>query len=71
MPTLDLHGFRVDDVYDALDRFIRDAEAKGHERVRIITGKGTGKVRDKAMEYLRIAHYAPKAENEGSFWIAI
>jgi DNA-nicking Smr family endonuclease len=71
LPTLDLHGFLVDDVYDAIDRFLRDAEKKGHARVRIITGKGSGKVRAKTLEYLKIGHFEPKIENEGSFLVAI
>jgi dsDNA-specific endonuclease/ATPase MutS2 len=73
LPTLDLHGYVVDDVFDALDRFLRTAEERGHPWVRIITGKGTGKVRAKTLEYLKLAHYKPQPEphNEGSFVVAI
>ena len=69
LPVIDLHGFRVDDVYDALDKFLRKSEASGAIKVRIITGKGTGKVREKAFEYLKAANYVPKQENEGSYLV--
>ncbi len=71
LPTLDLHGYLVDDVYDALDLFLRNSEKKGHSRVRIITGIGSGKVRAKTLEYLKTARYTPQKENEGSFLVVI
>lgn len=70
-PTLDLHGYRVEEVYDALDQFLRKSESQGHARVRIITGKGTGKVKAKTLEYLKTAHYQPQLENEGSFLVVL
>ena len=60
--SLDLHGFKTDEVFDALDKFIRRAETGGHHRVRIIHGKGTGKVKEKVMEYLRMAGHSGKPE---------
>ncbi|MGK5086779.1 Smr/MutS family protein [Bdellovibrionota bacterium FG-2] len=71
VPTLDLHGFLVDEVYDAIDHFLRDSERKGHARVRIITGKGSGKVRAETLSYLKTAHYNPQQENEGSFLVVL
>lgn len=71
LPTLDLHGYLVEEVYDAVDSFLRKSEAQGHQRVRIITGKGSGKVRAKTLEYLKTAHYQPQTENEGSFIIVL
>lgn len=72
-PTLDLHGVTVDEVFDLLDRFLRKAEGKV-TAVRIIHGKGTGKVKEKALEYCRLTGYSPKADkgengqaNPGSF----
>jgi DNA-nicking Smr family endonuclease len=74
IPSLDLHGFKVEQVYDAIDRFLRQAEAGGAVKVRIITGIGTGKVKEKALAYLREANYSAKADvmgngqtNDGSF----
>lgn len=55
MPTLDLHGFKKDDVYDAVDRFIM----KHHSgpRVRIMPGKGEGIVRNELIRYLKQGGY--------------
>jgi hypothetical protein len=74
IPSLDLHGALVDEVFDLMDRFLRGAEANGADRVRIIHGKGTGKVKDKALEYCRLSGHVPKPDtgdgiftNPGSF----
>jgi len=56
VPTLDLHGFKTDEVFDAVEAFLnKHASAK---QVRIMPGKGTGKVKAKVVEYLRLAHYS-------------
>ncbi len=68
IPFLDLHGAVVDEVFDLIDRFLRREEAKGADRVRIIHGKGTGKVKEKALEYCRISGHVPKPDTgEGIF----
>lgn len=74
VPTLDLHGAVVDDVFDLMDRFLRSAEAAGQPLVRIIHGRGKGKVREKALEYCRLAGHEPEQDksdglhsNPGSF----
>ncbi|MBX3021870.1 MAG: Smr/MutS family protein [Bdellovibrionales bacterium] len=54
-PTLDLHGFKTDDVFDAVESFLRKNE--NQKQVRIMPGKGTGKVKAKVEEYLRLAGY--------------
>lgn len=73
-PSLDLHGATVDEVFDLLDRFLRREEGRGSPAVRIIHGKGTGKVREKALEYCRATGHSPKPDklesgqvNPGSF----
>lgn len=59
-PTLDLHGFTVDEVFDAVEAFLRKhANAR---QVRIMHGKGTGKVKAKVLEYLKLANYPCKPE---------
>jgi dsDNA-specific endonuclease/ATPase MutS2 len=71
IPTLDLHGYQVADVFDAIDSFLlKNAQA---ERVRIIPGKGSGKVMAQVKDYLKKAHYPSQFEkndkgdaNEGS-----
>lgn len=56
-PLLDLHGFRKDEVFDAVDRFLVQAMKKGQKRVRVMTGKGTGEVKKTVIEYLRLGGY--------------
>lgn len=59
-PTLDLHGYKTDEVFDAVEAFLsRYAEAK---QVRIMHGKGTGAVRAKVLEYLKLARYPSRPE---------
>ncbi|MBL7714325.1 MAG: Smr/MutS family protein [Bdellovibrionales bacterium] len=59
---LDLHGHRVEEVWPKLDRFLRDAEAAGLEQVRIMTGKGTGKVREETLKALKMGGFPYKPE---------
>lgn len=59
-PTLDLHGFTTDDVFDAVENFL--AKHSNAKQVRIMPGKGTGKVKAKVIEYLKLANYPWKPE---------
>lgn len=68
IPTLDLHGVVVDDVFDLMDRFLRREEAGGSDRVRILHGRGTGKIREKALEYCRLAGHVPQEDKLDSQW---
>lgn len=70
IPTLDLHGFHTDEVFDALENFL----GKHHNasKVRIMPGKGTGKVKATVIDYLKKANYpysfeklASGANNDG------
>ena len=54
-PTLDLHGFAADDVFDAVERFL--LQHKNQKTVRIKPGKGTGKVKAEVERYLKLANY--------------
>ena len=38
--VIDLHGLRQDEAHSRLDRFVRDAAARGFRLVMVITGKG-------------------------------
>jgi DNA mismatch repair protein MutS2 len=42
---LDLRGWRVEEVHDALDQYLNDAYLAGMPSVRILHGKGTGALR--------------------------
>ena len=60
VPTLDLHGFKTEDVFDAVEAFLRKHERLA--KVRIMPGKGTGKVKAKVIEYLKLAHFHHSVE---------
>jgi len=51
---LDLRGQRAEDALDALDRYLESAFLAGLPFVRIIHGKGTGKLRQSVREALQI-----------------
>jgi dsDNA-specific endonuclease/ATPase MutS2 len=55
LPTLDLHGFKTDEVFDAVEKFLSQNTNK--KQVRIMPGKGSGKVKGQVIEYLRLANY--------------
>lgn len=55
IPTLDLHGYKKDEVFDAVDRFIM--KNKNAPRVRIMPGKGAGIVRQEVERYLKLGGY--------------
>ncbi len=59
---LDLHGCRVEDVWPRIDRFLRDAEVSDLSQVRIMTGKGTGKVREETIKALKLGGFPFKPE---------
>jgi DNA-nicking Smr family endonuclease len=54
---LDLHGFKTDEIADAVDRFLTRANDQSLSQVRIMTGKGTGAVKKQVMLILKKAHY--------------
>ncbi len=54
-PTLDLHGFKTDEVYDAIEEFFRKNSSK--KTVHIMPGKGSGKVKAEVIQYLKLAKY--------------
>lgn len=56
-PSLDLHGLRAEEVFDAVDRFLRNPKVQNCKSARIMPGKGKGIVRQKLIEYLRLGGY--------------
>ncbi|NUN05776.1 MAG: Smr/MutS family protein [Bdellovibrio sp.] len=54
---LDLHGFKIDEVEDAIDKFLMRVSNSNLKRARIMTGKGTGAVKAVALKYLKLAGY--------------
>jgi len=60
--TLDIHGYRGDEVEDAVDKFLMKINELGLTRARIVTGKGTGTVQKIVKAYLKKAGYPFKYE---------
>lgn len=54
---LDLHGYKADQVEEAIDRFLMQVSGSKLKRARIMTGKGTGTVKTIAIKYLKLAGY--------------
>ena len=63
-PTLDLHGYKTEDVFDAVEAFL--GKHTGSPQVRIMPGKGTGKVKGQVIEYLKLARYPWAFERLGN-----
>ena len=64
MPTLDLHGRTGDEVFGLLDQFI--TKHKRCKELRVIVGRGRGIVKQRAVEYLKGAHYPWRHERAHS-----
>lgn len=72
---LDLRGQRADEATTALERYIEAAYLAGLPFVRIIHGKGTGKLRDVVRQILsvhpQVRSYEPGGEREGGDGVTI
>lgn len=62
MPMLDLHGDKLFDIETKVDRFIVNSQDRGFSQVRIMTGKGSGKIRSAVQAYLKLGGYPFKFE---------
>ena len=52
-PEIDLHGLSVEDALTVTDKFIDEAIVSGHRSLKIIHGKGTGKLKSSLLVYLK------------------
>jgi DNA mismatch repair protein MutS2 len=72
---LDLRGMRAEDALERLDKYLDDAELSGMPFVRIIHGKGTGRLRQVIREALRdssqVSSYEEGGEKEGGEGVTI
>jgi DNA mismatch repair protein MutS2 len=72
---LDLRGQRADEALEALDRYLDAAYLAGLPFVRIIHGKGTGKLRQSVREVLaqhpHIRSFEPGGEKEGGDGVTV
>lgn len=57
MKTLDLHGYTVERAEEAIDRFLYKCMNDGEERVRIMTGKGSGTILKATQAYLKRGNF--------------
>lgn len=53
MKTLDLHGYTVERAEEAIDRFLYKCMNDGEDKVRIMTGKGSGTILRATQAYLK------------------
>lgn len=72
---LDMRGQRVDEGLDILDRYIERAYLSGLPFVRIIHGKGTGRLRDSVREALgnnsHVDHFERGEQSEGGEGVTV
>jgi DNA mismatch repair protein MutS2 len=72
---LDLRGQRADEALDSLDRYLDAAYLAGLPFVRIIHGKGTGKLRQSVREVLaqhpHVRSFEPGGEKEGGDGVTV
>ena len=72
---IDLRGQRAEDALDMLDRYLDNAIATGMPFVRIIHGKGTGRLRQVIREVLRensnVVSFEDGADNEGGDGVTV
>jgi len=72
---LDLRGQRVEDALDSLDRYLESAYLAGLPFVRIIHGKGTGRlrqvIRDSLSQSPHVKNWEPGADNEGGEGVTV
>lgn len=72
---LDLRGQHADDALDAVERFLEKAYLAGMPFVRIIHGRGTGRLREVIRAALKasphVTHYETGLENEGGDGVTV
>jgi DNA mismatch repair protein MutS2 len=51
--VIDLHGYRVEEALNIVDKYLDDAILSGHNEVKIIHGFGQGKLREALIEFLK------------------
>lgn len=70
-PELDLRGLRADEAWDRLDRMLDRAVPVGLDRLTVIHGMGTGRLRDHILGLLgrdaRVASFHPSGERQNNF----
>ena len=74
-PEINLIGETVDVAIDALDKYLDSCKMAGLSQVRVVHGKGTGKLRDGIHKYLKSSKYVKSFNianyGEGDFGVTI
>jgi DNA-nicking Smr family endonuclease len=73
--TLDLHTFRPDEVADVLREYFRAAREEGINEVRVIHGKGSGRLKAGVLVFLEksgdVASHVPAPPERGGWGATI
>jgi DNA mismatch repair protein MutS2 len=67
MMRLDLHGQRVEEALDQVERFLDEAAFRREREVVIIHGHGTGKLKKAVYDYLSTSPYVAECHS-GAPW---
>jgi len=71
--SLDLHGFRVEEAMRTVEERISSAIVSGADSMRIVHGKGTGKIQSALHKYLRglsvVKSFRLDEKNPGVTWV--
>lgn len=77
-PTIDLHGMTVDEAIHNLDSFLNHEFIRDTEAIRVIHGKGSGKLRETILPWLKkhelvakIAESSKSSEYGGITYVAL
>lgn len=74
-PEVDLHGMFAEQARERVEEAIADAIAGGHDRIRIVHGRGTGilrrEVRDLLKYHPRVATYQYASQYDGGEGVTI
>lgn len=71
--SLDLHGLRVEEAMRIVEERISSAIVSGADSLRVVHGKGTGKIQSALNKYLRglsvVKSFRVDAKNPGVTWV--
>jgi len=74
-PEIDLHGLFANEARERLEQTIADAISAGHDRIRIVHGKGTGilrrEVRDLLKHHPKVRTYQYASPHDGGEGVTI
>ena len=73
--SIDLHGLTLDEAIYQVDKYLDEAWAAGHKEVRLVHGRGTGRLRIGLQSYLRshprVASYQLAQPADGGIGVTV